>query len=261
MTKWRAVTFGIALAGAFMALLQCSRIQMESHRAPAEEPVPVAVAHPPQPPFQPEEAKAAVKPAFSGHTVARPGETLAAIALWYTGAADNWKRLVDANDNLNPRTIKVGDRIVIPEELLKTRQPMPADFITAAARPGKAAPVAKPAPYLHTVSRSGETLTAIALWYTGAADNWKRMADANADLDPHRVRVGDKILIPGELLTKRRPMPANFMADSNQKKKDPPPSPPSAAGDKDRIELFGPVDSAGAGKTPAAAALPLQSID
>ncbi|MFZ0614767.1 MAG: LysM domain-containing protein [Desulfobacterales bacterium] len=260
MKKWRTVSVGIALAGAFLVLLDCSGVQVQSHRIPVAEPAPVAVTQP-APPSAPEETEAVVRPTLFSHTVARTGETLAAISLWYTGAAENWKRLVEANDNLEPRRIKIGDRILIPEELLKTRQPMPADFMAAAVRPKRATPVAKPAPYLHTVSRTGETLTTISLWYTGAADNWKRLVDANTDLDPRRVRVGDKILIPGELMVKRRPMPANFMAVTDQKMKAPPPSPPPSAGDRDRIDLFGPVDSPGAGKTREAAALPLESIE
>ncbi|MFZ0241791.1 MAG: LysM peptidoglycan-binding domain-containing protein [Desulfobacterales bacterium] len=260
MTKRRTVSMGIALAGVFLSLLDCSRGQVPVHQTPAAKPARVTVTQP-APPSPPEEPQAVVHPTLFGHTVARSGETLVVISLWYTGAAENWQRLVAANDNLNPRRIKIGDRILIPEELLKTRQPMPADFMAAALRPKTAAPVAKQESYRHTVSRTGETLTAISLWYTGAADNWKRLVDANTDLDPRRVRVGEKILIPGELVIKHRPMPANFMTATDQKKKAPRPNPVPAAGDQDRIELFGPVDSTGAGKTRDTAVLPLESIE
>ncbi len=262
MTRLRTVAVGMALAGAFLTLLNCSPVQVQQHRKPAQETAPVAVMRPAPPPSSPPVERQAVdQPAPFGHTVVRSGETLVAISLWYTGAAENWKRLVEANGNLEPRRIKIGDRILIPAELLKTRQPMPADFMTAAVPPKKPAPVAKPAAYLHTVIRTGETLTAISLWYTGAAENWKRLVEANTDLDPLRVRVGEKILIPGELVIKRRPMPADFMAAGERKKTAPPSTPPPAAGDTDRIELFGPVDSTGAGRARGAAVLPLESIE
>ncbi|MGD9364136.1 MAG: LysM domain-containing protein [Desulfobacteraceae bacterium] len=63
------------------------------------------------------------------HNVKWLHETLFSIAHWYTGSGNNWKRLVDANPTIKPRQIHVGDLILIPEDILKTRQPMPAKFL------------------------------------------------------------------------------------------------------------------------------------
>ncbi|MFP3870320.1 MAG: LysM peptidoglycan-binding domain-containing protein [Syntrophobacteria bacterium] len=69
------------------------------------------------------------KPADHVHTIRWPGETLSIIAKWYTGDAENWRALAQANPNLDPNFIRVGDRIRIHSGLLKTREPMPHGFI------------------------------------------------------------------------------------------------------------------------------------
>jgi hypothetical protein len=63
------------------------------------------------------------------HTVRWHGETLAYIAKWYTGDLHNWKVLAKANPKLNPNRIYKGNKIVIPEGMLKTRKPLPKNFL------------------------------------------------------------------------------------------------------------------------------------
>lgn len=60
------------------------------------------------------------------HTVKTQGETLFAIAAWYTGQGMNWKQLVDANPGLNPNKMKIGDVIHIPRRLVLRVDPMPS---------------------------------------------------------------------------------------------------------------------------------------
>ncbi len=62
------------------------------------------------------------------HKVHHRRETLFTIALWYTGSGNNWPRLAQANPKIDPKRIQIGDTILIPEELLKTRRLMPAGF-------------------------------------------------------------------------------------------------------------------------------------
>lgn len=260
MTKSRLTLTGITLAWALLLLVNCSRTQVESRQTTTDPPS-LVYAVKPAPETQPPEPKTAVEPAPYVHTVRRSGETLIAISRWYTGAADNWKRLVDVNNGLNPRRIRVGDKILIPEELMKTHKPMPADFMTLKA-PQKSVPSrVEPPPYVHTVRRSGETLVAISLWYTGSADNWKRLVDANNGLNPRRVRVGDKILIPGELMKTQKAMPADFMASKIQENRAPITSSPNKATESNRIELFGPIENNDAVENPGAVGLPLESIE
>ena len=76
-----------------------------------------------------EKAKPQQETGYYVHTVRWPGETLSAISKWYTGRLKNWKVLAKANPELNPQRIIVGRKIRIPEYLLKTRKPMPKEFV------------------------------------------------------------------------------------------------------------------------------------
>ena len=77
----------------------------------------------------PVEAKEAPKPAEIVHTVQWSGEYLALIAKWYTGRSSNWKRLAEANPELNPNSIQIGQKILIPKTQAKTEEPMPRSFL------------------------------------------------------------------------------------------------------------------------------------
>ncbi len=260
MTKLRLALTGITLAAWALLLVNCSRTQVESRPIKADQPSLVYAVQPaPEP--QPPELKTTIEPPPYVHTVRRLGETLIAISNWYTGTADNWKRLVDVNNGINPRRIRVGDKIRIPEALMKTHQPMPADFMTLKA-PQKTVPSrVEPPPYVHIIRRSGETLVAISRWYTGSADNWKRLVDANKGLNPRRVRVGDKILIPGELMITQETMPADFMATKIQEDRASITSSSNKATESNQIELFGPIENNDAVENPGAVGLPLESIE
>jgi hypothetical protein len=85
-----------------------------------------------------------VKPerSFFVHTVQWPEERLDVIAKWYTGDSDNQQALADANPNIDPVTLSLGDKIFISEGLLKTREPMPADFMDTFDRKPKTTPAA-----------------------------------------------------------------------------------------------------------------------
>ena len=69
------------------------------------------------------------------------------IAGWYTGDIENWKALAQANPHMNPNRIFVGNKILIPENLLKTREPMPKEFVDSFySKPKKEKPSPKPGP-------------------------------------------------------------------------------------------------------------------
>ena len=260
MVKSRLILTGITLAWALLLLVNCSRTQVESRQTPTDQPS-LVYAVQPAPELQPPEPETVAEPAPYVHTVSRSGETLVAISRWYTGSADNWKRLVDVNNGLKPRRIKVGDKIFIPQELMKTQQPMPADFMTSNTQKKRLPSRVEPAPYVHAVRRSGESLIAISRWYTGSADNWKRLVDVNKGLNPRRIRVGDKILIPKELMKTQQPMPADFMALKTQEKRVPTTSTPIKPTETNRIELFGPIENNDAAENPDVVGLPLESIE
>ena len=195
-----------------------------------------------------------------------PGESFSVIAEWYTGDAENWPYLVKANSKLDPDNISIGATVLIPKNLLHTSKPMPKEFVEAVAnrhkkekaQTAKAPP--QPSYYYHRVKYSGETLSIIAKWYTGDADNWQALTKANPKLDPNRILLGDKIRIPRKLLNTKKPMTRSFVITSTKKKQpkvssDTPsqvkstktaqkesesPPPESSSKEPDVLELFGP---------------------
>lgn len=164
------------------------------------------------------------RPAYHYHKVRYYGESLSVIAEWYTGDVENWPYLKKANSKLDPHHITIGATVLIPMSLLHTEKPMPKEFVEAVAkrhknekaRVAKAPP--KPSFYYHRVKYSGETLSLVAKWYTGDADNWRALTKANPKLDPNCINVGDKIRIPHAILNTRRPMTRSFVVASTKKK-------------------------------------------
>lgn len=71
------------------------------------------------------------------HTI-RAGESLSRIAAWYTGSIDNWRRIANANSDLNPDLLKPGQQIRIPAEIIATRKTMPVDYRLEIERDTKA---------------------------------------------------------------------------------------------------------------------------
>ncbi|MBW2109328.1 MAG: LysM peptidoglycan-binding domain-containing protein [Deltaproteobacteria bacterium] len=91
------------------------------------------------------------RPAPLVHTVTWRGETLSIIAKWYTGKFANWTLLAKANPDLHPNRIHHGDHVVIPAEILKTRTPLPKNFLarlrsTSRKKAVSPRPKSRPAP-------------------------------------------------------------------------------------------------------------------
>jgi hypothetical protein len=136
----RIVFLSFLLAG---LLAQCVAVP----RRPEPIPLPSETVLTPPSPHEvipePEPQQPLPQPEPYTHEVRWPGETLSHIALWYTGSQAGWQEISRANGGLNPRSITIGDRIVIPDELLKTRKAMPREHLLSAAAP-KTAPKTEP---------------------------------------------------------------------------------------------------------------------
>lgn len=76
----------------------------------------------------------------------------------------------------------------------------------------------------HVIKYSGETLADIAAWYTGKAINWMAIRDANPSLRPERLRIGQLVLIPQEIVVNEQPMPRSFIQRSGRSEATPTPS-------------------------------------
>ena len=94
--------------------------------------------------------------------------------------------------------------------------------------------------YLHTVRWQGETLCLIAQWYTGSWKNWRTLADSNSGINPDRLVIGDKVVIPEELLKNRKPLPRDLVLSLAAKERGQQPS--SHPGEADPLDLFGPKE-------------------
>jgi len=110
-----------------------------------------------------------------------------------------------------------------------------------------------PTLFPHKIKYSGETLAAIAEWYTGTTKNWQVLAAANPDLKPNKLTIGKTVLIPEDLLTRVEPLPKKFLKtlppkEKTEIKKDGP-SLNKRAGEQETAPA--PVDGARSVVTPA----------
>ncbi len=135
---------------------------------------------------------------------------------------------------------------------------MPLQFLAISLPEPPPKPVEKPF-FAHTVSRQGETLIAIARWYTGDGRNWVAIAEVNPTLAPKRIHIGDTIKIPKGLLITQKPLPRVKPAA----KRRPPESPKRPKPKAIQVELFGPIVSTpSTGDTGRAThTAPLETID
>ena len=166
------------------------------------------------------------------HKVQWSGESLSLIAKWYTGQYSNWKALAQANPGLKPDRIDLGNIIYIPPEIMITQKPLPYKMV-AKSRSGY---------FAHTVRTPDEKLADIADWYTGDRGNAGRIAQANPDIDPEFLLVGNEIFIPSDLLKTRKPFHEKSIQASASKPAEQPAASSTSvpAPQKKKIELFGP---------------------
>ena len=80
--------------------------------------------------------------------------------------------------------------------------------------------------FRHQIGITGETLSLIAAWYTGSADNWQVLAQHNPGLDFNRLQIGSVVLIPRSML--RRQTPLTVEAVRATRREIPAPSPKPA---------------------------------
>jgi len=68
-------------------------------------------------------------------------------------------------------------------------------------------PEKQPECFYHEVKYQGETLAAIAAWYTGDWRNWEAIVTANEGLNEKNVEIGSKLCLPFALVTKQEDFP------------------------------------------------------
>lgn len=75
--------------------------------------------------------------------------------------------------------------------------------------------------FTHVVRYKGETMAAIVEWYTGSVDNWRAVAQLNADVtSPNApLKIGREVKLPGELVTRQDPLPRPKLKPPGRKSK------------------------------------------
>ena len=119
-----------------MVMLAACASTANKAEGPAQPPassVTAAPGQPQAPPLTPGPAAGASKPSphtqYFIHTVKFKGESVSIIAGWYTGDIQNWKVLKEHNPDINPNRIFEGNKIRIPESMMKTKAPMPKEYV------------------------------------------------------------------------------------------------------------------------------------
>jgi hypothetical protein len=130
-------------------------------------------------------------------------------------------------------------------------------------------PTVRPSPesrmWAHKVRNHRETLFSIALWYTGKGANWPRLVEANPDIDPRRMRIGDTVLIPEKLMKTHRLMPPGFPhpGHKHRETENVRPQELTPPAENDAPPLFGPIENDLQHAEPAKTDLPvtLETLD
>ncbi len=73
--------------------------------------------------------------------------------------------------------------------------------------------------YVHQVRWPEESLERVAQWYTGSGANWKILARSTPNLQPKRLRKGNVVFIPVDLLQIDTPMPRQYVQQQRQPSK------------------------------------------
>ena len=117
----------------------------------------------------------------------RENDSLWSIASRHLGSGLRWSELLKVNPGLSERSIlQPGQVLKIPTEGVVAKRPV------APVTPA----VSVPAGFRSVVIREGDTLYDLAKAQLGSGLRWAEIRDANPGLNPDRLPVGKKILIP-----------------------------------------------------------------
>lgn len=134
------------------------------------------------------------------HVVAK-GEVLTDISQHYYGTTRYWKKLVEANENLDPNRMSIGARIRIPyeDEITERAVPVTVEQTTPAPEASGSSNVALSASDARSYTvQKGDNLWKIAEREYGSGAHWKKIRDANLALlrGSDAVKPGMTLKIP-----------------------------------------------------------------
>ncbi|NRA75710.1 MAG: LysM peptidoglycan-binding domain-containing protein [Planctomycetes bacterium] len=129
------------------------------------------------------------KPVSAGVTtvIIKEGDSLWRIASRNLGSGLRWTELIELNPGLSEGTkLQPGQKLKIPAKGAITRR------TTSTASPS----LVVPAGFRSILIREGDTLYDLAIEELGSSSRWVEIQRANPGIDPGRLPVGKKILIP-----------------------------------------------------------------
>ncbi|MCL5770612.1 MAG: LysM peptidoglycan-binding domain-containing protein [Planctomycetes bacterium] len=126
----------------------------------------------------------------SGTYIVRRGDTLNAIARRYCGSASATAAIERLNPGLNPRRLRIGQRLRLPGRTTGTSGHLAVVTSARGATPAGARS--------YTVRR-GDDLRKIAVRFYHQASRWTAIYRANRRVigaNPSRLRIGERLIIP-----------------------------------------------------------------
>ena len=177
-----AVAAGAGAAAAAVAKSSGGVVPTGTGSAAATGTVPTSTM--PTKPVTPPAAAAA-----SEYTV-KSGDTLEGIARTQLGDGQKWRSIVEINPGLDPKALKIGQKIKMPAGGMASAKEASAPAVGA----GNAST------NTYTVQK-GDTLVAIARKFYGGDSDWKRILEANSSTlkgDAAALRPGMKLTIPAK---------------------------------------------------------------
>lgn len=153
---------------------------------------PTTVAAQPKPAVAHKRDERAAAPASNRTYKVRAGDTMGEIAQRELGTYKRWNEIQRINGGLDPAKLRVGMEIKLPGGARAAKAPAE----TTKQRVAAATPKASGARYS---VRKGDSLSAISQRELGTASRWKEIAALNPKVDPNRLAVGAKLVMPAGL--------------------------------------------------------------
>ena len=121
------------------------------------------------------------------HVVAS-GETLMDISKKHYGTTAKWKDIIKANPGVDPEGLKVGQKLNLPD----------IAGVPPTSSNNEVTPGTPETSGTYTVQAGDTTLAKIAEKELGSSKDWPKIVEANPGLDPRKLRIGQKLIIPGK---------------------------------------------------------------
>lgn len=133
----------------------------------------------------------------------KSGDSLAKIARKELGSETRWNEIAQLNPGLNAKNLKVGQSILLPTgtapaSTVVADSTQVAPVVAATPKPVAAKPAAAPKSKggRTYVVKSGDTLAKIAARECGSSKAATQIAALNPNINPDRIKVGDKLVLP-----------------------------------------------------------------